>query len=54
MITGTHLFWLAVGLFVGAIISYAFLYLVALLVGRARKAHDKTVHVERNKKKDYK
>lgn len=51
MITDTHLFWLAVGFFVGAIFSDAFLSLVALLVKRARKAHDKTVHVERNRNK---
>ena len=51
MITDTHLFWFAVGFFVGAIFSEAFLSLVALLVKRARKAHDKTVHVERNRNK---
>lgn len=49
MITDTHLFWLAVGFFVGAILSYAFLSLVAFLVKRARKAHGKTVQAERNR-----
>ena len=47
MITDTHLFWLAVGFFVGAIFSEAFLSLVALLVKRARKAHDKSIHAKR-------